>query len=229
VYNGLMKLVLLAAGEGVRMRPLTLDTPKPLLIYRGNTAIDHLFNALPESINEVIISVGYLGEKIKKHCGGFFHGRKINYVDGEKGGNAIGFMKSKKFIEADERFAVSYADDILTSKEVSDCMEHEFSWLCYHVNEPKDVGIVEIDDNHFVKRFVEKPDKPISNIVADGFMVVNSDIFSLIPNLHEKGEYYFADLMAEFCKNHKVVAIIGDPNHTQLTTPSDVEKLNKIK
>jgi bifunctional UDP-N-acetylglucosamine pyrophosphorylase/glucosamine-1-phosphate N-acetyltransferase len=226
MYNNRMKLVILAAGEGVRMRPLTLTTPKPLLVYRGKPALEHLFDALPPVIDEVIITVNYLAETIRTHCGGVFCGRKITYVDGESGGNAVGFMKCKEIFKTGERFAVSYADDVLTQKEIFDSLEQEFSWLCYYMNEPKDVGIIEVDMQNRVKTFVEKPEHPTSHLVADGFMVVNSDIFSYTPILHKKGEYYFADLMAEFCKHHDVVAVVGDPRHSQLTTPEDIERLN---
>lgn len=222
-----MKLVLLAAGRGERMMPLTLSVPKPLIVYRGKTALDHLFGALPDLIDEVVITVGYLGERIRSHCGNSFYGRKVHYIEGDIRGNALGFIKSQPLINSGERFAVSYADDVLTSKEMVDCLNQEFSWLCYHVANPKNVGVVEIDRGSNISKFIEKPENPISTLVANGFMVVNSDIYSYKPVIHDKGEYYFADLMAKFCSQHKVRAVIGDHKHSQLTSPEDVKRLNE--
>jgi hypothetical protein len=57
-------------------------------------------------------------------------------------------------------------------------------------------------------------------------MVVNADIFSYVPVMHAKGEYYFSDLMAQFTKDHEVYAVIGDEHHMQLTSPKDIDFLN---
>ena len=221
-----MKLIILAAGEGVRMRPLTLTVPKPLLIYRGKTALDHIFSKLPNEITEVIISVNYLGEKIKSHCGNEFYGRKISYVQGDSKGNALGFLAMKNFFINKERFMVMYADDVLTQKEIDDCLAHEYSWLCYPVKNIHEVGIVTKGDTGFVESFVEKPTKSDSNLAANGCMVVNADIFDFTPVMHAKGEYYFSDLMAQFTKRYAVYAVIGDEHHMQLTSPKDIDFLN---
>ncbi len=225
-----MKLIILAAGEGQRMRPITLTTPKPLVVYRGKTALDHLFLSLPNEIDEVILVVKYLGEKIKEYCGNELYGRKITYVEGEKNGNALGFIKTRELIKEGERFAVSYADDVLTKKEIEDCLKYEFSWLCYFVPDPKNVGIATIDSTNQIIDVIEKPRNPTSNLATNGFMIMNSDIFNYEPELHEvKNEYYFTDLMKKFAKDHKVFAVIGDEMHTQLTSPEDINRLNNNK
>lgn len=221
-----MKIVILAAGEGVRMRPLTLTTPKPLLVYKGKTVLDHLFDSLPDEIDEAIISVKYLAEKIKDHCGDNFHGRKVSYVEGEKNGNAMGFLQAKQYFVPDERFAVSYADEIITRSEINDCLKEKYSWLCYRVSNPKEVGIALVDKNNYITDILEKPQNSPSNFAANGFMVTDSNIFKYKPNVHKNGEYYFSDLMRQFATDHKVRAIEGDINHCQLTSEEDLNRLN---
>ena len=54
-----MKAVILAAGEGIRMRPLTLTKPKPMLEVLGKPLLQHILEALPDAINEIIIVIGY--------------------------------------------------------------------------------------------------------------------------------------------------------------------------
>jgi len=71
-----MQCVILAAGKGTRLRPLTENCPKPLVEVGGKTLLDHIVGALPSSVDELIIVTGYLGEMIEAYCGTEFHGRK---------------------------------------------------------------------------------------------------------------------------------------------------------
>ena len=75
-----MQAVLLAAGKGVRMLPLTLNQPKPLVEIGGVPLIVHVLRALPPEIDEVIIVVGYKAQMIIDYLGETFEGRKIRYV-----------------------------------------------------------------------------------------------------------------------------------------------------
>ncbi len=76
-----MKAMILAAGEGRRMRPLTLSTPKPLLQVRGISLIEHHIRRLAEAgVRELVINVAYLGEQIRAALGdGGAHGVHIQY------------------------------------------------------------------------------------------------------------------------------------------------------
>jgi len=76
-----MKAMLLAAGKGERMRPLTLERPKPLLAVGGRALIDwHLQRLAEAGIGEVVINVSWLGARIEAHCGdGSDYGLKIRY------------------------------------------------------------------------------------------------------------------------------------------------------
>lgn len=223
-----MKVIILAAGEGIRMRPLSLTTPKPLLMYQGKTNLDHLFKHLPEDITGCILTVDYFAEKIKEYCKESFHGRTVRYVEGSKQGNAFGFMKAKEFISPGERFAVAYGDEVFVGDELSRSIVPTFSWLCYETPRPQECGIAVVDEKGRIIKVLEKPENPPSNLAADGFMVMNSDIFDypLIP--HANGECYLSDLMNQFVQDHEVVSVLASSGHTQLTDPSDIERLNKM-
>ncbi len=62
-----MKAVILAAGRGKRMMPLTTDTPKPLLKVAGKTLLDHTIGLLPTEVTEIVVVVNYLGEQIVEY------------------------------------------------------------------------------------------------------------------------------------------------------------------
>src|SRR3989344_7915186 len=76
-----MQAVILAAGEGKRLRPLTLDRPKPMIELLGKPILEHTIENLPSAINELVIVVGYKSEKIKNHFGNNWKGRSIVYVE----------------------------------------------------------------------------------------------------------------------------------------------------
>lgn len=125
-----MKCVILAAGRGERMMPLTANTPKPLLKVRGVPLIDHVLQSLPDEIDEVIIVVKYLGDQIKKHVGKYYEGMKITYVTGSDEGNVYSFLNAGKYLE-DERFLLIYGDEIPDPHAVRDCMGKNLSVLCF--------------------------------------------------------------------------------------------------
>ncbi len=147
-----MKLVILAAGQGVRMRPLTLKTPKPLLKVGGRTLIHHVLVSFPapSDIDEIIIVVDYLGDQIKKFLGKSVRGRNIRYVQGSDKGNVYSFFATRKYLK-NERFLLMYGDEIPNAVNVEKCLEEDLSILTF------DKG------------------------VYDGVMVLNTDIFSYEP------------------------------------------------
>lgn len=222
-----MKIVILAAGKGTRMLPLTESTPKPLLRFGGQAMLDHTFAALPEEIDEAVLVVNYLGEQIKDYCGSNFHGRKVSYVQGQTKGTGSDLLAACDHIAPGERFAIAYADEVFNVASLKKCIQHEYSWLCFPVSpeRARQSGIPTIDAAGRIIGVIEKPANPATHVVLDGFMVVNSDIFSYQLAAHPNGEYFLTDMMAGFIKQHDVYAVIG-PEQPALTTPEDLEKLN---
>ena len=88
-----MKVIILAAGKGERMRPLTLKTPKPLLKVKGKAIIDYVLDSLPADINEIIIVIKYLGDQIVRHVNKKYWKKSITFVQGSDEGNVYSFLK----------------------------------------------------------------------------------------------------------------------------------------
>src|SRR3989344_4394219 len=125
-----MKAVILAAGEGTRMRPLTLSTPKPLLKVGGKPIIDYILESLPTEIDEVIIAVKYLGDQIKSHIGAKNLDKKIRYVTGSSLGTAYSFLATKKFLRS-ERFILVHGDELTDKIDIKNCLSKELSILVF--------------------------------------------------------------------------------------------------
>jgi NDP-sugar pyrophosphorylase family protein len=106
-----MQAVILAAGRGTRMKELTNDVPKPLLETAGKTLLEHKFDELPDEVDEIVIIIGYHGDKVEERLGNEYNGRRITYVVQETlDGTAGALWKAKEALH--DRFLVMMGDDL---------------------------------------------------------------------------------------------------------------------
>lgn len=223
-----MKAIILAAGRGKRMENLTEDLPKPLLRVGDKTLLDYIIEALPpDTVEEIIIVVGYLEKKIKEHCQKYYSDRKIIFVEQkELSGTAGAALLARPHIKEGERFAIIYGDEKATKEQMAECLAHEFSWLCREMSDPSQSGVATISADGRIVEVIEKPEKPKSNFVAAGVMVVNTDLFNYPPVRHPNGEYYLTAMMDGFIKSHAVYMVKGTKN-VAFSYPEDIYKFNK--
>lgn len=116
-----MQAVILAAGKGTRMKALTQSVPKPMLQVLGKTLIEHKLDALPESVDEVILIIGYQGHVIREHFGDSYKGRTIRYVTQEELNGTMGALAlASPYLT--ERFVVMMGDDIYAKEDIEACL-----------------------------------------------------------------------------------------------------------
>ncbi len=221
-----MKAIILAAGKGIRMRPLTLATPKPLLEINGKLIIDYVLDSLPPEVDEVIIVINYLGSQIKKYIDQKNLKRKVHYVQGSSKGTAYSFLAAKKYLD-NERFLLLYGDEIPNPVDVEHCLSKNLSMLVFETTTPESHGIAYIKSNGMIERIVEKPKNPTSRIAVDGIMVLNTDIFNYEPQ-QTSGEFYFSTLAGLFVRDHKVTPVHAQNFIGDLTAPKDIERVKRI-
>jgi len=199
-----MKAVILAAGEGIRMRPLTESRPKPMIEVLGKPLLHHILDSMPEEINEIILVVGYKGDQIKNYFGCRFGRFKINYVhQAEKLGTAHGLWLCKDLL-GEERFLMLYADDLQSKEDIKKCLAHPLSIMVKEVEDPRRFGVIIADEKGRVLDLVEKPEFPISKLASTGVKVLDGRIFNYPARKHENGEYYITSSLAQFIKEHDV-------------------------
>jgi len=195
------------------MGRLTEYTPKPLLKIGTETLLDNLLSVLPSEIIEIIIIIGYQGHKIKEHCGKDYLGKRIHYIEQKKlDGTASAFLLTKLFFTERERFVLLYGDEMLSKEQMAECLSYEFSWLCRRMDDPTQSGVATLDGRGHIIEVIEKPKNSVTNIVAAGVMVVNSDLFKYQPVRHANGEYYVTSMLNVFIKEHDVYAVMGTDN-----------------
>lgn len=222
-----MKAIILAAGKGERMMPLTQDVPKPLLKIAGKTVLDHIFETFPPEINEAVIVVKYLGDKIRAYCGNNFYGRKIQYAEGSEKGNAFSFLAAKPHVAPDERILILYADEIPSRENIEKCLAHQYSWLCKKTTRPQAAGVAKFRPDNTIEEIIEKSPNLPSDIAAIGLMVMSGKVFGYEPQQHANGEYYLTGLLNKFLKEAKVCAVITEGSRS-LTKPEDILIIEKF-
>lgn len=214
------KAMLLAAGEGTRLRPLTLETPKVLLPVGGKPLIGYTLSWLrSHGISKVAINLYRQGEKIKDFLGdGSLFGISISYsLEETLLGTAGGVKRMEHFF--DDTFVVIYGD-ILTDFDLKGMIRfHQekkamATLAILEVPNPWDVGVVEINEQGRILSFVEKPPRgsEVGNLGSGGIYVLEQDILSYIPN---KGCPDFAyDIFPQLIK-------LGVPIYGYLLSPED--------
>lgn len=141
-----MQAVILAAGRGSRMGSATEELPKPMLEVNGRTLLEYKFDALPETVNEVILVVGWMGEKIKSKFGDSFKGRAIKYVEQRELNGTMGALACAKEIISGT-FLVMMGDDIYAKEDAEKCIGNTDGWsLVVHKTDDTHMGgAVQID------------------------------------------------------------------------------------
>lgn len=220
-----MQCVILAAGKGTRLRPLTENTPKPLVKVAGKTLLDHIVGALPSAVDELILVTGYLEEQIMEYCGNEFHGRKVTYVhQEEQKGTGPALWLCKDLIK--DRFLFMFADDLHGVNDIARATSYTRSMLTLTTDTPERFGIVVRHPDGTLAEFVEKPENPPSNLASTGVMVLDRNIFDFELKVERNGEFYLTEVIAEYSKKYPV-AVVEQSVWIPVGYPEDVEKAEK--
>jgi len=221
-----MQCVILAAGKGTRLRPLTENTPKPLVKVAGKALLDHIIESLPTSVDELILVTGYLEDKIKKHCGEVFHGKKVTYVhQAEQRGTGHALWLCKDLIKG--RFLFMFADDLHGSQDIARAVSYTRSMLTLTTDNPERFGIVVRHPDGTLAEMIEKPEHPPSNLASTGVMVLDEHIFNFDLKIEKDGEFYLTDVIAEYAKEYPI-AVVEQSLWIPVGYPEDIEKAERI-
>jgi NDP-sugar pyrophosphorylase family protein len=221
-----MQCVILAAGKGTRLRPLTDTVPKPLVTVGGKTLLDHIVGALPSAVDELIIVTGYLEEKIHAYCGTEFHGKKVTYVhQAEQKGTAHALWLCKDLLRG--RFLFMFADDLHGKQDIARVTSYTRAMLTLTTDTPERFGIVVRHPDGTLAEMIEKPEHPPSNLASTGVMVLDDHIFQFEPTVMKNGEYYLTDVIAEYARVYPI-AVVEQTLWIPIGYPEDIEKAEKI-
>ena len=218
-----MQAVILAAGLGTRMKPLTDTVAKPLLKVGNRTLLDYTFGALPEDVTEVVVVVGHFGEQVRSYLGQNFRGRKITCVQQIKlEGTAKALWEARALLY--ERFVVLMADDIYLKADIARCLPHENAIMVMKSNRTGPGGRVYLDEKGSLTEIVEDREHPTGSLLSTNVFVLTPDIFEYEPIrlTDRQGEWGLPQTVVRMSKDHPV-AVVEATHWLKITTPEDLK------
>lgn len=197
-----MKVIILLAGYGTRLRPHTWSRPKPLLRCAGNTVIGHLLDMMQGiTTEEVIFVVGYKGEQIKAWIREHYPHLDTRFVVQEEAlGQAHAVWLCHEYLD-DGDVAVAFGDGIFdTDYQNLANQEADAVLLVQEVEDPRRFGVAVLDDNGYVTELIEKPSTMKHRLGIAGVMWFRSGrmLYEAIDtiirqNRQTLGEYFMVD------------------------------------
>lgn len=197
-----MQAVVLAAGKGTRLEPLTDDKPKPLVEVDGRPILEDVFdNLIDIGVDEFVVVVGYMKEKIIERYDDEYRGVPITYAhQREQKGLAHALLQAEPHIDDD--FVVMLGDNVFRAnlgdvvrRQREDRADAALLVEEVSIEEASRYGVCDTNEYGEIERVVEKPDDPPSNLVITGFYTFTPSIFHAchLVQPSDRGEYELTD------------------------------------
>ena len=217
-----MKAVILAAGEGKRLRPITSTRPKPMIPIAGKPFLEHTIQFLKSAgIDQILLIVGYKENLIKDYFGDGKARNNVNIdyiIQEEYLGTAHATGYAKDFVEDDEPFLMMYGDVLVDPSVFKNIIrsfnENKAEGLIslFRVDNPQDYGIISLNSEGRVIKIIEKPstDQKVGNMANAGIYIFDPVIFKAIDKTKKsiRNEFELTDSM-EILIEHFNGKIIG--------------------
>ncbi len=230
-----MKGMILAAGEGRRLRPLTNHLPKPMLPVAGRPLLEHTITYLRDcGVTDLAINLHHLPAVVMDYFGNGSRWQvNLRYsVEERLLGSAGGVKRLQTFF--DETFVVFYGD-LLTWADLRPMVAlHRSAGVLatmglYHVPDPWNRGIVQLDEAQNIVRFAEKPphDQVFSNLANAGIYILEPEVLERIPveQTVDFGHDVFPGLLAE---GVQVAGYVIEDMLIDIGLPEKYEEANRI-
>ncbi len=189
-----MKAVIMAGGFGTRLRPLTMNIPKPMVPIINIPIMHRIINLLKKhEITDIIALVYYYPDVIMNYFkDGKDFGVKISYVKAEADFGTAGSVRNADEFIGDEEFVV-ISGDILTDVDISKAIDYHFdrkskaTIVITRVKNPLPYGIVIVKDTGEIARFLEKPSwgEVFSDTINTGIYILNPSVLEFVPYKQE--------------------------------------------
>ena len=230
-----MKALVLTAGEGQRLRPLTTNRSKSMLMIAGKPVLQYIINSLIENnIKDIVIVVGHGREELIDHfqMGGDL-GVRIRYmIQHKQEGVEHAILTAKEELEGEENFLLVNGDVLVESEMVTRTLSNhksmggDITMLVTLVSNPEQFGTVKLGPNGIVEKLVEKggPERYVSNYAVAGVSIFCTEILPLLEK-HGAMEPAFEEFIAS---GKQVSATVWEREWAEFTWPWDILNANSI-
>jgi UDP-N-acetylglucosamine diphosphorylase/glucosamine-1-phosphate N-acetyltransferase len=205
-----MQAVVLAAGTGTRMRPLTDTLPKPMLPAAGRPICGHVaHDAVAAGADELVFVVGYEAQTVRDHFGSEYEGVPVSYVEQEERRGTADALRAARD-ELDGAFAVLNGDNLYDADSLRRLFESGPAVGATRVSEPSNYGVLDVTDG-VVTGIVEKPDEPPSSLVNAGAYVFPAAAAEWLDvSESDRGEYEITDVLSKVIRESAVTPVEFD-------------------
>ena len=222
-----MKAVILAAGEGKRLRPFTETMPKVMLPVANKPVLEYVFDAARNcGIDEIIVVVGYKKEVIMEYFKNY-KGIKITYVIQDKQlGTAHALLQAKN--KLNDSFIVLSGDNIIDQNSISKLInaKSEYCILIKEHPHPSKYGVVFIEKT-ILKELVEKPKEELGKFISTGIYKLPYEVFDEIEELTSQGIYTLSSLIQSTVEKNKTINTILADLWMDIVYPWDLISVNE--
>lgn len=214
--------VILAGGEGVRLRPLTYSIPKPMVLVNNRPYLEYLIDLLKQNgISEIVLLLGYLSEKVIGHFGdGSDFGVKIKYSIGD-----VSFETGKRIKDAQrhlrERFLLMYCDNYwpLNLARLAEFHQRRHTEATVTVYSNKD-GItrnnIYVDESGLVLKYDKSRKDQGLNGVEIGFFIIDNKVLSLLPDTNFSFE---KEILPKLIEKRRLSGFLTDLRYYSIGNP----------
>jgi dTDP-glucose pyrophosphorylase len=231
------KVVIAAAGKGTRMLHLTKNKSKHLINVQKKPFLSYLLdNLLKAGYKEIILIVGYKGQKIKDFLKEYNYNdhkiRVINQFDilKEKEYGTLCPLKCVKDI-IKENFLMVYGDNLYSVEDLKSFnLDDKYNYVAGFIHKhPEKYGVF-VSDNGFLKEIIEKPKKYVGDLINTGLYKFTPEIFDKISQIckSSRGEYELTDAITLLAKEKKVKIKRIQDYWFDFGNPGDIIKVSKF-
>jgi len=224
-----MNVLLLAAGLGTRLRPITNSIPKCLVPIHGKPLLAYwLDTLLKSSVDKVLINTHYFSEAVESFCKSSPWSSRIKLVyEPVLLGTAGTIVKNLDFFNKED-FGVIHADN-LSSLQWSGFADAHFNrptncnmtMMLFETDDPQSCGIVELSPQKIVTNFHEKAKDPPGNLANGAVYIFSPEVFSALSPFHN-----ISDISTELLPHNlgKIFTYINSGYHRDIGTPQSLAK-----
>lgn len=221
-----MKAVILAAGEGKRLKPFTETMPKVMIPIANKPILEYVFDACKRNkIDELIVVVGYKKEVIMEYFKEY-EGIKITYVEQKNQlGTAHALFTTKNHLN--DSFIVLSGDNIIDDESIAQLLNEpsEYALLIQEHTEPSKYGVVHIQDN-LLTQIIEKPKKETSTFISTGIYKFPLSIFEILEPLQHQGIHALSTVLQTLIDQGISIHTIVAEHWMDIVYPWDIIKVN---
>lgn len=232
------KVVIAAAGQGVRMEHLSKDKSKHLICVEQKPFLAYLFENLIEAgFDDFILVTGFRSDLMEKFLEDYgFKAKIVNQFEilgpKEKEYGTLCPMKCVRDLVGDEDFLAIYGDHIFSVRDLKSFqnLDDKMNYIAARVEEHSENYGVLMTEGEYLKQIIEKPKEYVGSLVNCGLYKFTSEVFDKIPcvGLSPRGEYELTDAVSMLAGEGKVKVKTIQDYWLDFGRPSDVDKFSAL-